>query len=321
MVATALSPFGIEFMARRQRMKSSFLFVLATCCALASVAAVNYKFSPAGNYPGAAQTFPLAANLRQIVGYYASVSAGGAYIQNIGESARTPFLAISPPNSNGTAYASGVNSQGVTAGGYCIPPQGCTYPQSQHGFTWDNGAFTTIDYPGATSGGAYGINDLGQIVGGFCTTGNVCGGTVLNPTAHAFLDDHGTFTQLDYPGAFETQANAINNAGQIAGVYNSVPGGLKSFLYQNGVYTSLQDPNAVWTNATAINNHGVVAGYYQDGQLHTHGFLYQNGKFVTLDHPDAGSTSLDGINDDGVTVGAWFHTNGLLDNFKAIPVR
>jgi probable HAF family extracellular repeat protein len=148
----------------------------------------------------------------------------------------------------------------------------------------------------------------------------VCAGTILNPTTHAFLDDHGAFTQLDYPGASVTQANAINNAGQIVGTYNTTYGP-HSFFYQNGVYTSIDDPNAVWTNATAINNHGVAAGYYQDGQLNTHGFLYKNGKFQTVDHPAASSTSLDGINDNGLIVGVWFHTNGLLDNFKGIPVR
>jgi len=290
---------------------------LAICCGIAAATPVSYKFSPAGNYPGAPDTNPLAANLTQIVGYYATDGSSPSYLETFQGGARTPFITIVPPGS-GTSYASGINAHGVVAGGYCNP--GCTYPQSQHGFTWDQGTFTTIDYPGATSGGAYGINDLGQIVGGFCPTSNVCGGTVLNPTAHAFLDDHGTFTQLDYPGAFETQANAINNAGQIAGVYNSVPGGLKSFLYQNGVYTSLQDPNAVWTDATAINNHGVIAGSYQDGQVRVHGFLYQNGKFETVDHPDTGATSINGINDDGVIVGAW-SPNGGFANFKGIPVR
>jgi probable HAF family extracellular repeat protein len=297
--------------------------ILAALCGfggLAPAANIHYVFSPAGNYPGAAETAPLAANLAQIVGYYASATAGGAYIQTVGESASTPFLAFAPADSE-NSYASGINAHGVVAGGYCILPQGCSYPQSQHGFTWTQGIFTTIDYPGATSGGAYGINDLGQIVGGFCNTGNVCGGTILNPTAHAFLDDHGTFTELDYPGAYETQANAINNAGQIAGVYNDITGGPNSFVYQNGVYTNIDDPNAVWTNATAINNHGVAAGYYADSNLRTHGFLYQNGRFTTVDHPNAGGTSLSGINDDGFLVGNWFHTNGVPDTFKAIPVR
>jgi probable HAF family extracellular repeat protein len=303
-------------------MKELFLTALAVCCGLAGLATaagVHYKFSPAGNYPGAFETIPLAANLTQIVGFYEAAIGGGAYIQTFRTTtgAIPRFLNIAPPGSGGS-YASGINAHGVVAGGYC---SGCTYPQSQHGFTWDHGIFTTIDYPGAKSTGVYGINDRGQIVGGFCPHSAVCAGsTVLNPTTHAFLDDHGTFKQLDYPGNTVTQANAINNAGQIVGTYATAQG-LHSFLYQNGVYTNIDDPNAVWTNATAINNHGVAGGYYQDGQLNTHGFLYQNGKFATIDHPNASSTSLDGINDNGILVGVWFSRNGLLYNFKGVPIH
>jgi probable HAF family extracellular repeat protein len=170
----------------------------------------------------------------------------------------------------------------------------------------------------------YGINDLGQIVGGFCPTSTVCAGTFVNPTAHAFLDDHGTFTQLDYPGMVDgTQANAINNAGQIVGTYGDLMGAPNSFVYQNGVYTNINYPSAVWTDATAINNHGVVAGSYQSyqhGQLFVHGFLYKNEKFETVDHPNTGDTGLQGLNDDRVIVGGWA-PNGGFANFKGIPIR
>jgi probable HAF family extracellular repeat protein len=257
-------------------------------------------------------------NLTQIVGYY--VIPGGSvpsYVQTFrAVAAHTPFLTIAPPGSGGS-YASGINAHGVVAGGYC---SGCTYPASQHGYTWDHGTFTTIDYPGAMSTAVYGINDRGQIVGGFCPHSAVCGGSILNPTAHAFLDDHGMFTQLDYPGNVnQTQANAISNAGQIVGTYTDLTG-LHSFLYQNGNYTNIDDSNAVWTDATTINNHGVVAGSYQDGQVRVHGFLYHNGKFTTVDHPNTAATGIQGINDDGVIVGAWA-PNGGYANFKGVPVR
>ena len=64
-------------------MKTPFLVAVVInfgLVALAMAANVHYVFSPAGNYPGAAETFPLAANLKQIVGYYASATSGGAYI-------------------------------------------------------------------------------------------------------------------------------------------------------------------------------------------------------------------------------------------------
>jgi probable HAF family extracellular repeat protein len=306
-------------------MKKTFVMALAICCGLAGLlmaASVHYRFSLAGNYPGAFETGPLAINSTQIVGTYLTSNSSPSYLQIFrGGAAHTPFLTIAPPES-GTSYASGINAHGVVVGGYCIP--GCSpYPVSQHGYIWDHGTFTTIDYPGAKSTGAYGINDRGQIVGGFCPHSTVCAGTILNPTAHAFLDDHGTFTKLDYPGSFETQANAINNAGQIVGTYGDFKGAPNSFLYQNGVYTNINYPHAVWTDATAINNHSVVAGSYQsyqNGQLFVHGFLYKNEKFETVDHPNTGDTGLQGLNDDGVIVGGWA-PNGGFANFKGIPIR
>jgi probable HAF family extracellular repeat protein len=303
-------------------MKVFFVAGISACCCLAGLAtaSMRYSFSSAGNYPGAFYSVPIGVNSTQIVGYYVTLKTGPAYVETFHEdSLQTPssFSTIAPPGS-GTSYASGINSHGAVAGGYCLT--GCTYPQSQHGFTWDNGIFTTIDCPGAMSTGAYGINDHGQVVGGFCSVNTVCAGYVVNPTQHAFLDDHGTFTELDYPGPSiaGTQANAINNAGQIVGTYSSLTG-LHSFLYQNGVYTTIDDPNAVWTSATTINNHGVVAGFYQDGQLNVHGFIYQNGQFTTVDHPDTGGTGISGINDGGIIVGTWNPPKGGFANFIGIP--
>jgi uncharacterized membrane protein len=74
-------------------------------------------------------------------------------------------------------------------------------------------SFTTIDVPGATSTSAIGINDSGQIVGGFYdATGN-----------HGFfLDVGGSFTTFDVPSASsETIADGINNSGQIVGDFDS----------------------------------------------------------------------------------------------------
>src|SRR5260370_37995567 len=74
-------------------------------------------------------------------------------------------------------------------------------------------AFTTFDVPGAfvTNTFAFGINAAGQIVGQFLTS--------MGPTgsAHGFLKDGASFTTIDVPGAFSTEAFGINAAGQIAG--------------------------------------------------------------------------------------------------------
>jgi probable HAF family extracellular repeat protein len=58
------------------------------------------------------------------------------------------------------------------------------------GFLDTRGSFTQIHVPGAITD-AFGINDAGQIVGGFTDT--------TGPT-HGFLDTRGSFTQIDVPG-------------------------------------------------------------------------------------------------------------------------
>jgi probable HAF family extracellular repeat protein len=293
--------------------------LLLLVAAFAAAANLHYVFSPAGSFPGAYQTVPLANSLGEIAGLYETTTGGAAYIETLGEErTRTPFLSLAPPGSTpGTPYASAINAAGVVAGGYCGPGT-CTYPQSQHGFTWSNGNFTTFDYPGASSTAVYGINDPVQIVGGFCVKSPICGSAFGVATDHGFLDAHGTLTQLDYPGAQSTQANAINNAGTIVGIYNVNNSGPQGFLLQSGVYTNIDYPAATMTYPKAINNHGVVAGHYQDINFNVHGFLYQNGKFMTVDHPNTPETVISGINDHDIIVGNW--GNSYLP-IKGIPIR
>ncbi|HEX3585003.1 MAG TPA: hypothetical protein VH024_03365 [Candidatus Angelobacter sp.] len=63
-----------------------------------------------------------------------------------------------------------------------------------------------IDFPGATSTAAEGINDRGDIVGiYFDNTG----------TLHGFLQQNGALTTIDVPGAILAFPFEINDRGQI----------------------------------------------------------------------------------------------------------
>jgi uncharacterized membrane protein len=283
---------------------------------LAPAANVRYAYRSTGKYPGAGFTNPQALNDTQIVGEFENAKTVGGYIEDIPSltGAKHHFSAIVPPGSH-TSYASGINKRGIVVGGV----NGDGFPVSKHGFSYDHGTYKTIDYPGAKSTAVYGINDPGQIVGGYCllSTEVTCGG-LLNPTDHGFLDDHGTFTAIDFPGASGTQPMAINYAGVIVGSYDVGNAGPYSFLYRNGNFTNIDFPGANITVAYAVNNLGVVAGVYRDSKGQVHGFLYHAGKFQTVDHPNASGTGLTGVNDAGDIVGIW--DNPYSEPFIGFPV-
>jgi probable HAF family extracellular repeat protein len=90
-----------------------------------------------------------------------------------------------------------------------------------HGFLFDDGVFTRIDFPGAPLTATQGINNRGQIVGAF-------GETAEQP--HGFLLDGGVFTQIDFPGAILTSLFAINNRSQIVGRFADAGAMQGSFL-------------------------------------------------------------------------------------------
>jgi probable HAF family extracellular repeat protein len=92
---------------------------------------------------------------------------------------------------------------------------------TEQGFLLDDGIFTTIDVPGATFTQAFGINELGQIVGSYVdVSGAECG----------FLLDKGSFATIDIPGATHTDANGINNRGQFVGGFTDAGGAFHGFL-------------------------------------------------------------------------------------------
>ena len=171
-------------------------------------------------------------------------------------------------------------------------------------FLYSNGAMTDIEYPGAFDTYAYSINDSGQIVGLYRI------GTA--GTSQAFLYSNGTFTDLGIVGS----AQAINNAGQIAG-YGSFSDGLRAFLYSGGVTTELGAPLSgqfcYSSGANGINNLGQVVGgeIWNDvvtlcGETYNeHAFVYDDGTLTDIgmlggSYPLASAQS---INDVGQVVG------------------
>lgn len=165
------------------------------------------------------------------------------------------------------------------------------------GWAWAGPAYTVTvipSLPGDVLGGAGGLNNAGQVIGGNynLTTGG----------EDSYLWSGGTLTNLGYlPGGTTCTANAINDSGQIVGYGGtSETGG--AFLYQNGTMTNLGALQGDWySGAFGINASGQIAGY---SSLFTdHAVVFSNGTITNL----TASTGMVGIaraiNGNGEVVG------------------
>jgi uncharacterized membrane protein len=145
-------------------------------------------------------------NRGQIVGYYdePDLAGGGGFL-------RDRDGTIKPVTYPGALYTlvHGLNDRGQLVGAYLEPgaapnPDGTIPAGAVHGFVWERGRFTSFDVPGSIFTQAFGINNRGQITGGYYdATG----------TQHAFVRDRGRSQTLDAPGG--NIAYGINDRGEI----------------------------------------------------------------------------------------------------------
>ncbi len=128
--------------------------------------------------PGATETdaFKEQAN-GSIVGGVNQGGVEGLFIYRDGA-----FKTFALPNGkNITLDNGGTNARGDIVGTYCDLPGSCFIgPFPTHAFLWSNGDLTTIDYPGARATAALGINEQGDIVGGYIDASGHSRGFLLN---------------------------------------------------------------------------------------------------------------------------------------------
>jgi hypothetical protein len=175
--------------------------------------------------------------------------------------------------------------------------------------------FTTIDVPGALATIPTGISPSGAIVGDF---------TDSSGTPYGFLDQGGTFTTIDAPGAAPgpaggTYVSAISPSGAIVGFFVDSSGTQHGFLDQGGTFTTIDAPGAApgpsgGTITSGISGSGAIVGAYGDSSGSGHGFLDQGGTFTTIDAPGAdgpsGGTYANGISPSGAIIGTFYDSSG-----------
>jgi len=170
--------------------------------------------------------------------------------------------------------------------------------------------FKTINPFSSVDTSARGINDAGDVVGDFATVddGQVVGGGAIE---HGFLRHQGKYTQLDFPGSFDTDANGIAENGVIVGTYaakllDGSRGADHGYVLDKHGYHALPDPPTGFQEPdfNAVNEEGDVVGGMKPTLVATgnRGFLLDDGHYVTIDcgHDQ---TEANGINDDGDIVG------------------
>ncbi len=170
------------------------------------------------------------------------------------------------------------------------------------GFVLDHGRYTPIEVPGAaTTTFAFGINNRGQVTGGYDDASG---------RLHGFIRDrHGRFTTYDIPGAFSTIVSRINDRGQIVGDYfeteETFAQGIKrGFLLDAGRLVRIDAPGASSTEVVGIDNLGRLVGEAYDATTAS-GYLWQRGRFTTITGPGNTQAGTSDINERGQICGSY----------------
>ena len=153
----------------------------------------------------------------------------------------------------------------------------------------DGPTLTTIDFPGAASTQAWGINRRGDIVGLYVSVDNA---------QHGFLLSGDKFTAIDFPGASLTNVFGINPQGDIVGTYATAtnPTVTHGFVLSGGRFTTIDFPDATYTGPAGITSRGDVQGLYTLAGVN-HGFLLKGDDFYTIDFPGSTSGGVNGFNE------------------------
>jgi probable HAF family extracellular repeat protein len=180
------------------------------------------------------------------------------------------------------SWATGLNERGQVIG-MSANAMGEDAP-IWHAFLWQNGKSRDLSAPRAKESAAVAINERGQIVG--------CSGSIdyewdacsENEDGTALVWQNGTMRKLGTLGGKESQAEDINDRGQMVGGSDTAGNKWHPVLWENG---KMRDLGALPGNrdsvATNINERGQVIGNCGDYYWQKcHAFLWQDGKLRSI---------------------------------------
>lgn len=170
----------------------------------------------------------------------------------------------------------------------------------------DSYRITAIRYPGAMGTSPLGLNNLGQVVGGYSPPNSRSG--------YGFVWSNGQFTNVvDFPGSLYSFLAAINDSGQMLGRYAYRENGYQAygtFVYTKGSFRTFSVPGATETDGADINNRGQIVGTFTNSTEVDQGFVYSNGTFADINVPGGLEAEPTGINNKGQIVGSYIYFVG-----------
>jgi len=215
----------------------------------------------------------------EIIGTYIGANGDYNYLE---QGSNYTILNLNDPSSlaTGDTGAYSINDRGDIIGDYADPNliTDDGFPYSD-GFLYQNGKYTTLNDPNTTSNYRIdnyliGINNHGAIIGGYYDFSR--NDFYSFPIAiGSFLYENGNYISLNdpntYGGDVATEAEGINDKGEIAGFYYGT-NGLDGFIYQDGTYTTVNYPGGTDTQLYGINDKGEIIGTYTGADGYGHGF-------------------------------------------------
>lgn len=165
----------------------------------------------------------------------------------------------------------------------------------QHAVLWKNGTMQDLGTLGGSSSRAYGINELGSVVGTAVTASN---------ESHAFLWRQGVMLDLGgLPGAELSQAWKVNRSDEVIGSSFSQAKKFQAFLWKGGNLFELPG-HGLQVFANGINDRGQIVGAAEIAPNVFQAARWEYGTLIDI-HPVGFDESIaQDINEDGFMVGS-----------------
>jgi probable HAF family extracellular repeat protein len=164
--------------------------------------------------------------------------------------------------------ATAISNRGQIVGISGICDQAVGRHTAKHALLWDKGAITNLGNLGAELWiTPMSINEHSEIVGFGATDASDLDGNFLRAFIWTRKDGMKRIDPLPIADHVYSQANAINERGQVVGISCTVSGACLGFLWRNGLIVNLNDPQVtpglngvIIINAQDINDEGEITG-------------------------------------------------------------